>query len=67
MTIDNPFAYAQLLVTATLSSGEKVDVTRMVKVEAPARLVNELVGVKAIAVAAGKNGDEQIVGQLLGE
>ncbi len=30
---------------------------------APARLVNELVGVKAIAVAADDNGDEQIVGQ----
>ena len=38
-----------------------------VRVLGPARLVNELVGVKAIAVAAGKNGDEQIVGQLLGE
>lgn len=38
-----------------------------VGVLAPARLVNELVGVKATAVAAGRNGGEQIVGQWIGQ
>lgn len=33
--LTGPFAYAQLLVTATLDSGEVVDVTRLAKVTAP--------------------------------
>lgn len=39
ITLDGPFAYSQLLVTATLAGGETVDVTRIAKVEAPANLV----------------------------
>ncbi|MDR3638179.1 MAG: DUF1553 domain-containing protein [Isosphaeraceae bacterium] len=34
------FDYAQILVTAKLDSGDRVDVTRMVKAEAPANLVD---------------------------
>jgi hypothetical protein len=36
VTLRTPFEYNQLLVTATLSTGDKVDVTRLVKIEAPA-------------------------------
>src|SRR3954447_23295948 len=34
--LKNPFEYSQLLVTGQLSSGEKIDVTRMAQIEAPA-------------------------------
>src|SRR5262245_56509826 len=33
--LNGPFAYGQLLVTATLDNGETADVTRISKVEAP--------------------------------
>ncbi len=36
VTLKTPFEYNQLLVTATLSTGDKVDVTRLVKIEPPA-------------------------------
>ncbi len=36
VALKGPFEYAQLIVTARLDSGDRVDVTRMVKVEAPA-------------------------------
>ncbi|MDB5313638.1 MAG: hypothetical protein JWO38_7840, partial [Gemmataceae bacterium] len=39
VTLTGPFAYAQLLVTARLDSGEAVDVTRIAKIETPAGLV----------------------------
>ncbi|MBI1916416.1 MAG: DUF1553 domain-containing protein [Planctomycetes bacterium] len=35
VTLKNPFDYAQVILTGQLSTGDKVDVTRMVKVEAP--------------------------------
>ncbi len=40
-TIDlaNPYAYRQLLVTAVLDSGERIDATRMAHIEPPAGLV----------------------------
>src|SRR5437763_296516 len=33
--LTGPFAYSQLLVTATLEGGETIDVTRLAKIEAP--------------------------------
>src|SRR5262245_42411211 len=35
ITLKNPFDYAQVILTAQLSTGDKVDVTRMAKAEAP--------------------------------
>jgi hypothetical protein len=35
VTLKNPFDYAQVILTGQLATGDKVDVTRMVKVEAP--------------------------------
>jgi uncharacterized protein DUF1549/uncharacterized protein DUF1553 len=35
----HPFAYRQVLLTGTFDNGERVDVTRLAKVEAPANLV----------------------------
>ncbi len=37
--LDNPFAYAQLVVTAHLASGEQIDVTRAVQFDVPGKLV----------------------------
>jgi hypothetical protein len=37
---DDRFDYAQLLVTGTLSTGETLDVTRMVEIQAPAGVVS---------------------------
>ncbi|HJZ58594.1 MAG TPA: DUF1549 domain-containing protein, partial [Gemmataceae bacterium] len=37
--LTGPFAYSQLLVTAQLDGGETADVTRLVKVETPGKLV----------------------------
>ncbi|HEY1861611.1 MAG TPA: DUF1549 domain-containing protein, partial [Gemmataceae bacterium] len=39
ITLKNQFEYAQLLLTAQLESGEKVDVTRLAQIEKPANLV----------------------------
>src|SRR5690349_2783488 len=39
ITLKTPYAYAQLLVTAHLNTGDRVDVTRMVQMEPPANLV----------------------------
>ncbi len=39
LTLSSPYEYSQLLLTGELDSGEKIDVTRMAKVEAPAQLV----------------------------
>ncbi len=36
VALKNPFAYTQLLLSATLDNGDVVDVTRMAKVEVPA-------------------------------
>ena len=36
--LTGPFTYAQILVTATLDTGETVDVTRVAKIEVPANL-----------------------------
>ncbi|MFP6750486.1 MAG: hypothetical protein VB855_02330, partial [Pirellulaceae bacterium] len=38
--LDNPFAYRQLLLTATLKTGETVDLTRMVKLESNPTVVS---------------------------
>src|SRR5205807_416572 len=35
LTFKTPFEYAQLQITGTLASGDVIDVTRMVTVEAP--------------------------------
>src|SRR5262249_47252132 len=35
ITLKNPFDYAQVILTAHLATGDKVDVTRMAKVEGP--------------------------------
>ncbi|MGH7168747.1 MAG: DUF1549 domain-containing protein, partial [Gemmataceae bacterium] len=37
--LKTPFEYAQLLLTAHLAGGEQLDVTRLAKIEAPAKLV----------------------------
>src|SRR5437879_6335650 len=39
VTLKTPFAYSQLLLTGQLASGDRVDVTRMAKVEMPPNLV----------------------------
>jgi hypothetical protein len=39
ITLANPYAYAQLLITGILSSGERIDVTRMVELVEPASVV----------------------------
>ncbi len=39
VTLQGPFAYSQLLLTGHLANGEKLDVTRMVKLEQPPPLV----------------------------
>src|SRR5688572_16645541 len=39
VTLKHRFDYAQLLLTAQLESGERIDVTRMAQVAAPANLV----------------------------
>src|SRR5262245_43910800 len=36
VTLKNPFDYNQLLITGILADGQRIDVTRLVKVEAPA-------------------------------
>jgi hypothetical protein len=36
--LSNPFAYAQLVVTAQLASGERLDATRMVEITIPAQV-----------------------------
>jgi hypothetical protein len=37
--LKNPYAYTQLLVTAQLASGERIDVTRMVQIDRPNNLL----------------------------
>src|SRR6266851_2863594 len=39
IALKTQFEYAQLLLTAQLESGEKVDVTRLAQIEKPANLV----------------------------
>src|SRR5262245_1174049 len=39
ITLTNPFAYAQLVVTATLASGDKLDATHAAELEPPAKLL----------------------------
>ncbi|HEV3204819.1 MAG TPA: DUF1549 domain-containing protein, partial [Gemmataceae bacterium] len=39
ITLKTPYAYSQLLITAHLNTGDRVDVTRVVQIEAPANLV----------------------------
>ena len=62
VNLSGPFSYAQLVVTAHLTGGEAVDVTRMAKFDAPAGLVsmaNGLVRPKADgsgAIAVGLGG-----------
>ena len=38
ITLDNPFEYAQLVLTGVLDTGERLDVTRMADVEKPANV-----------------------------
>ena len=51
-----PFAYSQLLVTAKLDSGEAVDVTRIAKLDLPAKLVTAS-GNGLVRPAADGSGD----------
>src|SRR4051812_20077548 len=39
LSLKTPYDYAQVLLTGVLDGGERIDVTRMAKVEAPAKLV----------------------------
>src|SRR5579862_6084156 len=39
INLKNPFEYAQLILTGQLESGERIDVTRMAKIELPAAVV----------------------------
>src|SRR5207244_373127 len=50
----SPFEYSQILLTGTLDGGEKIDVTRLAKVEAPANLVNVSATRLVRAAADGK-------------
>ncbi|MBV9122918.1 MAG: Ig-like domain-containing protein, partial [Planctomycetes bacterium] len=40
ITLKTPFEYAQLLLTAQLDNGDRIDVTRLAKVDRPASLVS---------------------------
>ncbi len=44
VSLHGPFAYSQLLVTATLESGETVDATRFAKIEAPSAVTVSATG-----------------------
>ncbi|HEY1191790.1 MAG TPA: hypothetical protein VGE74_29430, partial [Gemmata sp.] len=52
--LTGPFAYSQLLVSATLETGDTVDVTRIAKITAPkAATVNPVGLVRPVADGAG--------------
>ena len=40
ISLGTPFVYSQLVLTGTLAGGERIDVTRMVTLEAPAKVVS---------------------------
>jgi hypothetical protein len=54
ITLNEPFAYAQLVLTGRLNTGESIDVTRMVQVDKPANLVSVSAGALVRPVADGK-------------
>jgi hypothetical protein len=54
VTLKNPFDYTQLLFTGILTSGERVDVTRMGRIEAPAAVVKVSERGQVRPVADGK-------------
>ena len=64
ITLANPYAYAQLLVTGVLSSGERIDVTRMIEFAEPAGLVklNDHRLVRPVA-----EGESTIIASLAGQ
>jgi hypothetical protein len=62
VTLTTPFAYSQLLVTATLDNGETADVTRIAKVEAPG-----IVSVSAGQVRPKADGSSDIALSLGGK
>jgi len=63
ITLSNRFAYAQLLINGKLASGETMDVTRLVKIQAPSQVkVTETGLVRPIA-----NGDGKLVASLGGK
>lgn len=62
ITLESPFAYRQLLLTATLSTGDQVDVTRIAQVKAP-----DLVTVTSGLVRPRQEGSGQIVAELDGQ
>src|SRR4051794_22865150 len=53
--LTGPFSYSQLIVTATLDSGDTLDVTRLAKIDAP----------KAVAVSA--NGQVRPIADATGD
>jgi hypothetical protein len=54
ITLTNPYAYTQLLVTAQLETGDKLDATRMAKIEKPAAVAISPTG--QVRPAADGNG-----------
>ncbi|HZY89436.1 MAG TPA: DUF1549 domain-containing protein [Gemmataceae bacterium] len=52
--LKNPFAYTQLLLTGQLPSGERIDVTRSAKIEAPPKLLRVSPTGQARPVADGE-------------
>src|SRR5262245_22473149 len=53
IVLDNPFAYAQLVIGAHLAGGEVIDASRMVEVVAPEKLVRVSSTGQVRAVADG--------------
>ena len=59
VTLKNPFDYAQVILTGQLATGDKVDVTRMVKIEAPDLVTVSPTGlVRPVADGAGQMDEE---------
>src|SRR5262249_51157868 len=64
VTLKTPYAYTQLLFTGHLDNGDQVDVTRLVKVEVPAKVVKITARGVVRPVA---DGDGQLKVSLAGE
>src|SRR4051812_9614237 len=53
--VRSPFEYAQLVITGTLHTGERIDVTRMVTFDAPDSIkINDTAQVRPAADGKGK-------------
>ena len=64
VALNNPYEYAQLVVTGTLDNGDRLDVTRMVAFQAPAKIVKLSPTAQVRPVA---DGDGEIKATLAGQ